>query len=360
MRNLSESPFSARIVAGVLVGAMASAVLLTAAPADAQTPPADAAKPAEPAKKAEPDWKTKQAAKKAWDEGKKAYGDGAYSTAADAYKRANDTIPSPHAQYWYAMALDKSDPADEKLADKIMAFETFLADPGAEKVGEGVVPAAQARLAELKAKAPATVNLSWTPEAAQITVDGAPQEGNPPLAITLPPGTHKITVAAEGFVAKDLEVTVAGSQVLEQAVALEPVPPPPPPAAEPVTEAPPPPPPPPPEEPSKVPAYVTLGIAGAGLVVGSVFGVMALDKKSEFDDAPNADTADQVERNALIADMSFGVAITLGVTGIVLLTSNETTDETARRAARAEQAHRLQLAPYASRKGGGAVARIRF
>jgi len=359
MRNLSVSPLSARLVAGVIAGTLASAVLLTADPARAQPAAADAAKPAEPAKKAEPDWKTKQAAKKAWDEGKKAYGEGAYSTAAEAYKKANETIPSPHAQYWYAMSLDKADPADEKLADKIIAFETFLADPGAEKVGEGVVPAAQARLAELKAKAPATVNLSWTPESAQITVDGAPQTGTPPLALTLAPGTHKITVAAEGFVAKELEVTVAGSQVLEQAVALEPVPPPPPPA-EPAPEPPPPPPPPPPEKPSKAPAYVTLGIAGAGLVVGSVFGVMALDKKSEFEDAPDADTADQVERNALIADMSFGVAITLGVTGIVLLTSNDPVDETARRAERAEQARRLQLAPYASRNGGGAVARLRF
>lgn len=360
MRNLSVSPLSARLVAGVIAGTLASAVLLAADPARAQTPPAVAAKPAEPAKKAEPDWKTKQAAKKAWDEGKKAYGEGAYSTAAEAYKKANETIPSPHAQYWYAMALDKADPADEKLADKIMAFETFLADPGAEKVGEGVVPAAQARLAELKAKAPATVNLSWTPEGAQITVDGAPQTGTPPLALTLAPGTHKIAVAAEGFLPKELEVTVAGSQVLEQAVALEPVPPPPPPAEPAAEPPPPPPPPPPPEEPSKAPAYVTLGIAGAGLVVGSIFGVMALDKKAEFEDAPDADTADQVERNALIADMSFGVAITLGVTGIVLLTSHETVDETARRAERAEHARRLQVAPYASRNGGGAFARLRF
>ena len=87
MRNLSVSPLSARLVAGVIAGTLASAVLLAADPARAQTPPAVAAKPAEPAKKAEPDWKTKQAAKKAWDEGKKAYGDGAYSTAAEAYKK---------------------------------------------------------------------------------------------------------------------------------------------------------------------------------------------------------------------------------------------------------------------------------
>ena len=41
MRNLSVSPLSARIVAGVILGALASAVLLTAEPASAQTPPAE-------------------------------------------------------------------------------------------------------------------------------------------------------------------------------------------------------------------------------------------------------------------------------------------------------------------------------
>ncbi len=72
-----------------------------------------------------------------------------------------------------------------------------------------------------------------------------------------------------------------------------------------------------------VPAFVTLGIAAAGAAVGTVFGLQALSAKSDFEDNPTTDAADDTERNALIADMAFGVAITLGVTGIVLLTSSD-------------------------------------
>jgi hypothetical protein len=95
-------------------------------------------------------------------------------------------------------------------------------------------------------------------------------------------------------------------------------------------------------------------------VVGTIFGVMALSKKSDYDDDPTAETADAVERNALISDMAFGVAITLGVTGIVLLTSSDGQAEAA--GLKRHQANRasLQLAPYVSPTGGGAAARLTF
>ena len=60
----------------------------------------------------------------------------------------------------------------------------------------------------------------------------------------------------------------------------------------------PPPPPPPPR--SNVPAYVTLGLAGAGVVVGAVFGGLALQSKSNFNKNPTTDNADTTDRNALI------------------------------------------------------------
>lgn len=111
-----------------------------------------------------------------------------------------------------------------------------------------------------------------------------------------------------------------------------------------------------------VPAYVTLGIAGAAAVVGTIFGVQALGAKSDFDDNPTTDAADDTERNALIADMAFGVAITLGVTGIVLLTSD---DEPPPPSAKAPSRFRnvgtrLDVMPYAGPKSGGAAARLTF
>jgi hypothetical protein len=109
-----------------------------------------------------------------------------------------------------------------------------------------------------------------------------------------------------------------------------------------------------------VPAYITLGIAGAGAIVGTIFGVKALSAKSDFDKSPTSGTADDTERNALIADMAFGVAITLGVTGVVLLTSDDAAAPAAAKLERLPKKAKLVVAPYASPKGGGAAARLTF
>ena len=106
-----------------------------------------------------------------------------------------------------------------------------------------------------------------------------------------------------------------------------------------------------------VPAYVTLGIAGASAILGTVFGVNALSAKDKFNDNPTTENADDVERNALIADMAFGVAVTLGITGIVLLT---TSDEPLEEAAQLDKSQSWQVGPYVSPKGGGAAARVSF
>jgi hypothetical protein len=112
-----------------------------------------------------------------------------------------------------------------------------------------------------------------------------------------------------------------------------------------------------------VPAYVTLGIAGAGLITGTIFGLQALSKRSDFDDNPTSEGADDVERNALIADMAFGIAITLGVTGVVLLTSDDAGASAAgqdKAAKRKSPGTQVVVAPYAGPTGGGAAARMTF
>ena len=73
-----------------------------------------------------------------------------------------------------------------------------------------------------------------------------------------------------------------------------------------------------------VPAIVTGGLAIAAAAVGTVFGVIALGNKSDFDKNPTTQTADDGDTHALIADMAFGVALTFGVTSAVLfLTKDE-------------------------------------
>jgi hypothetical protein len=103
--------------------------------------------------------------------------------------------------------------------------------------------------------------------------------------------------------------------------------------------------------------------------VGVVFGVLALNDKSTFDKTPTSSTADSGENHALICDMAFGVAVTLGVTSAVLfLTSDEAPakaaglpNRTVKIAAQKKQGPlQFTAAPFVTPHGGGAGALLRF
>ena len=321
--------------------------------ADAAAKPADAKKAAADAKKG-PDAKTRDAARKAYGAGEKSFAEGNYSAAFDNFTKADGLIPSPHAKYWIAKSLDKQD----KTEDAIAAYDRALSDADATRLGDEKLLDARTRLDELKARLVAAITVITTPPGATVLVDGNPEAGVTPLTLKLPPGTHKVTLNVSGFETKELDIAAKGGDKGEQRVDLVAKAPPAPIATAPVVEtpAPMPPPPPPPEKRSSVPAYVTLGIAGAGAIVGTIFGLKALSSKSDFNDHPTTKKADDTERNALIADMSFGVAITLGVTGIVLLTSD---DDSGKESARAKP-YKLEFGGYAGKQKGGASARLTF
>ncbi|HYQ16909.1 MAG TPA: PEGA domain-containing protein [Polyangiaceae bacterium] len=377
----------AAVTSGALICASVAPAFAAdpAAPAPAKDKPAAAEKAAAPAKPVEtkpapavkappaakvdakadaaakpkaPDKKTKDAARKAYTEGEKAYAAGDFAAAYTGFAKANELLPAPQAAYWSAKSLD----GQGKTEDAIAAYEKLLAEPDFGKLGDDKTADARNRLGELKGKLVGEISIVTTPPGALVTVDGAPQTGETPLSVKLPPGAHKLSVSAAGFDPKEVDLDVKGGEKSEQKLELVAKAPPPPPPPEPVVEAPAPPPPPPPPPPrSKVPAYITLGIAGAGAVVGTIFGVKALSSKSDFDKTPTGSTADDTERNALIADMAFGVAITLGVTGIVLLTSDDSAPPSA--AAKLEKLPKrakLVVAPYATPRGAGAGAQYTF
>lgn len=335
-----------------------------APPADTQSEAAPAAEgeAAEtteaPAAPAPPTDEEREAARLSFEAGTAAFGEGDYATAEAEFRKAYEAIPSPHAEYWIAVSLDKADP-EAKDAKKIAtAYETFLSNPGAGHVGAEKVAESKARLDELRKGLPATVTIVSVPEGAAVTINGEAKEGVTPLTVELPAGTYKVGLTLEGHDDTEIDVVAEGGLALEQQVTLNETPAPvvaaapvaaPAAATEPV-------------EKNYVPAYVTLGIGGAGLITGTIFGIMALNSKSKFNDDPTNENADAAERNALIADMSFGVALTLGITGIVLLTADEEEAPAAETASllRKPQSGDLVVAPYASRTGGGAAARLTF
>jgi hypothetical protein len=323
----------------------------------AADPPAGAAD--EASKAAEPpSEEAKQAARTAFGDGQKAYAAGDFAAAEVGFSKANSEVPSVTALYWVAMSQDKAGKAREAYA----SFDEFFSHAEHESLGEEKVAAARARFEALGAL-PGVVSVNVAPETAQLSVDGAAQTGSSPFRLELAPGEHTLEVSAAGYVTAQKQLTVKPSSEMSETVQLEAEPPPPappPPPAEAAAPAPPPPP------PSKAPAYVTLGIAGASAIVGGIFGFKALSAKSDFNDNPTASNADDVERNALIADMAFGITVTLGITGVVLLTSDDPTEAGAtantREAAqkRVAKQRRLDVAPSVSKSGGGAAARLLF
>ncbi|HEX3773419.1 MAG TPA: tetratricopeptide repeat protein [Polyangiaceae bacterium] len=353
-RSTPFAPFSRLVLLTALPALTALGVASfapNAAAADTKAKPAAA-------EAAKPDKKTRDAARKAYAEGEKAYAANDFAGAYTNFQKALELIPTPAAAYWSAKALDQQGKTDEA----IKAYEALLADPNVSRLGDEKLGDAQTRVATLKAGQVGEVKISSAAIGAQLTVDGAAQPGPLPITLKLAPGPHKISLVAPGFDAKELDLDVKGGTKTEQKIDLAPhVMPAPEPPPQPEVAPAPPPPPPPPAEHSKVPAYVTLGIATGGAIVGTIFGVKALQSKSDFDSNPTTGNADDTERNALISDMAFGVAVTLGVTGIVLLTSSDDTSAPAK-AAKLHMPPKgtFHVIPYVGRESGGAAARLTF
>jgi hypothetical protein len=307
-----------------------------------------------------PDAATKKAARDAYAAGEKAYTAGDYTTAYDQFKKAHDLIPTIHAEYWMAMSASYgSDPGAAYAG-----LSEVVASPEASKLGEDKIASATARLEELK-KVPAAVNVTSVPPGAEVSVDGAAQPGVTPVTVSVLGGTHRLGLGLQGYQHYETDLTVTPGQKLDQNIELTKAPEAPPPlvpAATPPPAQKPPPPPAPPKEPRNLlPAYITLGVGAAGAVVGTIFGVQALSAKSDFDKNPTNSNADRAERDALIADMGFAVALTLGITGVVLLVSDDTSEVTAHH----DPAHkvaraRLDIAPVVTQTTQGAAARLTF
>ena len=367
-------------------------------------PPVTAKAP--PAAKPLTDKQKKDLAKKNYKEGEAAFKDAKYAEALEHYKVAEDAVPIGATKYKIAVTLDKLG----KVQESVAAYQLFLgSSPDAAKMKDQIADSTT-RVEALK-KTPGKVRVATDPTSppnlkfaidaaapvpgiavpapvalAPATPTPAPAPGAPPAAafattafngeFAMAPGHHKITATADGYDPTSSEIDLSFAETKDVKMALNLTPPPPPP---PMVVAPPPPlaaveppkpPPPPPAPRSNIPAYVTLGLAGAGAVVGTIFGISALGAKSDFN-APGGATvanADKTDRNALIADMSFAVALTFGVTGAVLLLSNDSPAETKAATNGAPAARkpvktampRGFVAPYAGPTGGGAAAFMTF
>lgn len=317
----------------VLAGVIAGAVVLSGAAAASAAPPLDTAAGTKP------DLNT---AKKLYADGEKKYKAEDYAGAVVDFRAANDIKSTPQAERYIGLSEDKLGHLQEALT----WYDKFLIHVPDKLASQG--DEIRRRETEIRAL-PGKVHIDSNPPGAVLTVDGAPQAGPTPLDIELAAGTHALHFTEDGRLPADKQIDVAFASAQSVSADLDPEPPPPPvvpppapavvePAPEPASPFPV-----PPQPRSKVPAYVTGGLAIAAAAVGTVFGVLAINDKSDFDKNPTTSKADDGDTHALIADMAFGVALTFGVTSAVLFFTKDeqpqppTLPATARADGRAQQ-----------------------
>lgn len=294
----------------------------------------------------------RERARAAYTAGQDAYAAGQYAAAEGHFGRADSLLPAVQAKYWRAMSLDQLGNVPAALA----AFGLVLASAEKSQLGPEKLANAEARQRAL-ANTPAELVLSTVPAGARVNVSGVELKAPTPITLELAAGRHVVRVWLEGYEPQELELDVTAGAKLTPTLTLRP-------AASPRSESTPIPALPkdaaPPSAPKKspIPGIVTLGIAGASAIVGTIFGIKALSDKSDFDDSPTTSAADDVERNALIADMAFGVTLTLGITGIVLLVADDPVPDQPQVSSLSRQ--RLQVAPYVAPTGAGAAATLVF
>ena len=317
----TRDAFRAQLIAGLVAGALAVAPAAYAQKGKPKPAPAAAAAPADKPL----DKKQLADAKKHYGDGVAKYNSGDFDGALQDFQAADSVKQTPQTARYIGLCLDNLG----RFQEAVLAYNRFLANVPPKMAAQG--DELKARVAAIQLL-PGKLHVTSDPPAAGFSLDGKPQPSPTPADVELAPGHHTLHFSAAGHdpVDKDVEVTYASKQDVSVTLPTSAAPPPPPVAV--VTPppapagAPPPQPTPPPPTPvahSNTAAWITGGAAIVAVGVGTAFGVMALNDKSSFDQTPLTSTADSGENHALIADMAFGVAVTLGVTSVVLFLSRD-------------------------------------
>lgn len=272
-----------------------------ARPAPAATPAPAAAQPA-----ADP---ALLDARRAYEEGTAHFNAGRYAEALTAFQRAYELRPNAVV----LLPILESQERLDQVGPAIATLERYMRD-APETVDRAPL---QTRLAALQQR-PGHVTVTSEPPGARVRVDGAAREGVTPIELDLARGDHAIDLSLTGHASASQSVSLEPGARTTVALRLTPEAAPTPPvtaaatptpASAPVTT--------PPRNTSPV-VWVAAGLAGVGLIAGTVFGVMALSDSNEYNNAPSRELLDRGERNAVLSDVGFGTAIAAGAVAVVV------------------------------------------
>ncbi|HET7540671.1 MAG TPA: hypothetical protein VFK05_12390 [Polyangiaceae bacterium] len=309
---------------------------------------------------AEPSAADRATARSLASEGYWALHDKRYAEAADRFSRADALVHAPTLTLDWARSLVGLG----QFVEAQERYELILR----EGVDAKAPPSWQRALSDAKAELAALrPRLSWVTISvaggndAQVSVDGV---AVPPAAVgvarAINPGAHEFAASAKGYLSNRQTVSLAEGE--EKSVALElqvdpnqqatptevsPKP------AQAAAE-------PPARQHNRTPAYVAFGVAGAGLVVGGVTGILALNKRSklehcntpEFPDVCPPEYSDTLDAYHTLGIAS-GAGFIVGAAGIITGVSLWLLDNKS-----AAPARGLVVRPYVGLGSVGAVGRF--
>ncbi|MCA9627278.1 MAG: hypothetical protein KC766_06415 [Myxococcales bacterium] len=272
-------------------------------------------------------------------EGVALYQKGEYDQALDRLTRAEALVPAPSLSLWAARSLVELGRLIEANERYLAATRIRIEQQGLDEARLQVQRQAQAdatkeRAALLPRIPKLTIELRGANATAKILVDGrelpAALIG---VAHPVDPGTHRVIL---GDQALELTLQEGESKAVTLVAPHAAEPPGPGAVASPPRSAAK-----PPSafsvgaaraddgRPSSVPAYLALGVGGAGFVLAGVTGFIALQKKSDLDDAcPDEQCppelhgeVDSYERMKTLSTIGFAVGVIGAASGVVLLLS---------------------------------------
>lgn len=245
------------------------------------------------------------AARRAYDEGSAHFNAGRFAEALEAFQRAHTLRPNPVVLIPILECYERLQQIPETIATLARYLQEAPSAPNRA--------ALETRLAGLRAR-PARLEVRTTPAGAAVQVDDATESRRAPATVQLPAGSHRVRVTLEGHTAEERNVELQPGGRALLTLTLAPTAPPAPMPSPDATEA-------PPLVLSRGTSpvvYVAASLAGAGLLAGTVLGVMALDDANTFAQAPTRALLDRGERNALFADVGFLTAVAASAVAVVV------------------------------------------
>jgi tetratricopeptide (TPR) repeat protein len=300
--------------------------------------------------KVEPTPEAVERARTAYARGQQAFAAQDFTAALQAFEEAYASVANPIV----LVSIGESAAKLGRVETALAAYDAYLrARPDAPDRDE----VAQKRAAFAAAQLPARLSLTSQPAGADVILDGQLVGQKTPVVLEVRPGAHRVSLVLVGFETERVTAELSPGGSDQRAVTLKPSPTPPPPsiAQTPLAPAQPEPPPMLTPQPPHAAIIVTASLGAAGLIAGSVLGILALKERSDFNTNPSEAGADRGERLALFSDVGFGIgAMSLITTAVLLFTHDPP------RSAEDRESARFELIPSFTPQSASASAKVRF